>query len=389
MPKQSFSAEPIPYRCAVTVPVLFSPPFVPVMPHRLRDYGLSPQRWLQWCRQANQSGQVLARIVADFGQRYRLISPLGELLLAAPVAEKSALAWRPAVGDWVTLSQAGDSWHWRECLERSSELVRNAAGRRVEAQVMAANVDEVWIVMGLDGDYNPPRLERWLTAVWGSGAQPRVVLSKADVCDEAPARLAEIQQLSGGVPVHLISCSDGQGLADLRGALRAGLTLVLVGSSGAGKSTLCNHFLGQALQRTQSVRDGDQRGRHTTTHRELIMLPQGALLIDGPGIRELQLWVGEEDLAQTFADLQEQLDMLAQDCRFGDCRHQQEPGCAVQAALANGDLSRQRWQRWQKLRREVQAHQLRQDEAGRRAAERSQGRLYREIQRTHRKRRGK
>lgn len=258
----------------------------------------------------------------------------------------------PAVGDWVALEVTGDGRGVaRALLPRRSAFVRRAAGHGGGAQVVAANVDVVLLVTGLDADFNVRRIERYLAAAWESGAAPVVVLTKADVCDDAAARAAEATAAAGRAPVVVVSALTGDGVEAVRAHLRPGETVAVTGSSGAGKSTLANALAGAEVQRTGAVRAHDHRGRHTTTRRELLVLPGGALLIDTPGMRELQLWDVGEGLDAAFEDVAE----LAARCRFGDCAHGREPGCAVREALASGALDRARYESWAKLRGEAEA----------------------------------
>jgi ribosome biogenesis GTPase len=235
----------------------------------------------------------------------------------------------------------------RDVLPRRTSIVRKMAGRRVEAQVLAANVDVLFVVMGLDGDYNLRRLERYLAQCWETGARVVVVLNKADVCADPEARAHGIRQRVGA-EVVCISASRGEGLNDLGRYLASGQTVVLLGSSGVGKSTLLNRLLQAEQQPTAPVRARDSRGRHTTTARQLFFLPNGAMVIDTPGLRELQLWDAEEGLQQAFADIE----TLAQRCRFRNCTHAGEPGCAVLAAIEGGELDAARLENHRKLLRE-------------------------------------
>ncbi|XXF79987.1 ribosome small subunit-dependent GTPase A [Myxococcaceae bacterium GXIMD 01537] len=294
--------------------------------------------------------------------RVLLARPSGRLLHEAPGAE--AL---PSIGDWVALvlpSGEGEGL-LQAVLPRRSLLTRREAGSEREGQVIAANLDVVFLVAGLDGNFNPRRIERALTVAWNSGASPVVVLSKADLDADAPARTAEVEALAPGVPVLALSAREGTGLEALRALLPEGKTGALLGSSGVGKSTLVNHLLGADRLSTQAVREEDSKGRHTTTHRELFVLPHGGLLIDGPGMRELGLW-GEEGLEQAFSDVL----ALAEGCRFSDCGHQREPGCAVRDAVREGALAEERLASFEKLQRE-RAYLARQSSAeGQRAHKR-------------------
>ena len=253
---------------------------------------------------------------------------------------------RAAVGDWVLL----DGKRIVALLPRRTAIKRGAAGEHYKQQVIAANIDTVLVVSGLDGDFNPRRIERYLLLVHGGGAQPIVVLTKADRDDsDVQAAIDALAGIAGDVPAFAVNAKDRDSVAVLDPWLQAGMTAVLVGSSGAGKSTLTNTLLGVEKMKTAGVRESDARGRHTTTHRALIPLPSGACLIDTPGMRELKP-TGEEDLAEGgFADIE----ALAEQCRFRDCRHDREPGCAVRAAIEAGTLDPQRLANYFKLRDEV------------------------------------
>ncbi len=265
----------------------------------------------------------------------------------------------PTVGDWVAIAPpaADGPALVHAVLPRTGVFSRRDAGRRLEEQVLAANVDVALLVCGLDGDFNLRRIERYVATAWDSGATPVIVLNKADLCDDVDARIAEVEAVAPGVAVVALSASQGDGLDALAPWLATGRTLALFGSSGVGKSTLANALLGEARQRTQEVREDDDRGRHTTVHRELLPLPGGALLVDGPGLRLVKLWADDDSLEATFADV----DALARGCRFGDCRHDGEPGCAVRAAIDAGTLEPSRLRSWLKLQRELEAFAARHD----------------------------
>lgn len=305
-------------------------------------------------------GLAAARVVAEHQHVYTLLTEDAELLARVTGRlryEADGRADFPAVGDWVAARpQPGEDWATiHAILPRRSRFSRKVAGEDAEEQIVAANVDTVFLVMGLDGDYNPRRIERYLTLCWDSGADPVVLLSKSDLCDEPDARRREIETL--GAPVHLVSAKTGAGLEALEVHLQPGRTVALLGSSGVGKSTLVNRLLGEERLRTREVRASDDRGRHTTSARELIALPSGALVIDTPGMRELQLWDSAAGLGGAFADLEE----LAARCRFGNCGHESEPGCAVRGAVADGSLPAVRLASYQKLQRELVALATRHD----------------------------
>ena len=261
------------------------------------------------------------------------------------------------VGDWVGL---GDGLI-RAVLPRRSAIVRNASSnqqRVTHGQTLAANVDVAFVVSSLGPDLEPRRIERYLVTIWESGASPEIVLTKADRLDDPWSLAAEVESVAVGVPVHIVSAVSGEGCDALRARIPAGTTAVLLGSSGVGKSTLVNLWLGEEVMVTRETREDDDEGRHTTTHRQLLVLPDGGLVIDTPGLRELQLWdVGEASLDGTFADVEE----LAADCRFGDCSHTHEPGCAVLIAAEIGELPWERLHSWRKLQRELRAIAMRHD----------------------------
>jgi len=304
--------------------------------------------WHELEQPSGEPGRVIEqhrglwRVVLECGEADAEMS--GKMRFAA---EESGM-W-PTVGDWVAIEgNPQGRVRINATLPRRTAIVRKTAGRKVEQQVLAANVDVAWLVMGLDGDYNPRRLERYLAQAWDAGVRPMVILNKRDLCSEVDLRIAEVEQLAFGAPVFAVSAATGEGMGALARTLRAGTSLVLLGSSGTGKSTLTNQLMHMDLQATQAVRTGDSRGRHTTTSRQLFMLPTGAMLIDTPGLRELQLWDASDGLVRTFADVQE----FATHCRFDDCLHQGEPDCAVQAAVEQGDLPLGRLENYRKLKRE-------------------------------------
>lgn len=257
---------------------------------------------------------------------------------------------RPCVGDWCIAAQRhGGEWMIEQLLPRFSTLVRGAAGETQARQAIAANIDHVLIVTGLDRDYNLRRIERYLALVSASGARPTLVLTKADKAEDLARLRAEVQDIAPGTPVYAVNAKSAGSCAELAGSLRPGETAVLVGSSGAGKSTLTNTLLGSEAQTIGAIRESDGRGRHTTVSRALKPLPGGACLIDTPGLREIKL-TGDEDLAEAgFEDIE----ALAAECRFRDCRHETEPGCAVRTAVGRGELDPARLASWSKLGGEI------------------------------------
>lgn len=333
----------------------------------LEEPGLEPARVVLAaggsCRLARRTGESAGTLSGRF--RHRAVS--GEDY--------------PTVGDWVAIDPTG--LRIESLLPRRTKLSRKVAGKKAREQVIAANVDTVFTVMGLDSDFNPRRLERFLATVWQSGAVPVVLLTKLDLCLDPESKEREIEDVAAGVEVISSSSVDGRGIENLRARLRPGETSVLVGSSGVGKSTIINHLLGKDAQKTRAVREGDSRGMHTTSHRELFVLPGGALLIDSPGVREIQLFGGEESLARTFGDVA----ALAAACRFDDCTHRSEPSCAVLTALTQGSLSEERLESFRAMQRELRHLRVRQDESAQREEKQKWRAIHREMRRSGRHRR--
>lgn len=291
----------------------------------------------------------LARVIAAHGELYAVAGEDGEttaILSGRLQYFTESPADLPVVGDWVTLRQGViDS-----VLPRRTVIRRKAAGSKAEEQVLAANVDIVFIVSGLDHDFNPRRLERYLVIALESGARSVFVLNKTDLCPDTDEALRAVRAIAAGNEVLLVSALEGDGIARIQELLTAGTTGVLIGSSGAGKSTLMNRLLGLNAQAVREVRESDRRGRHTTTHRQLFRLPDGGMLIDQPGLREIQLWAAGESVEAAFPEIQ----ALANQCRFGDCRHEGEPGCAVIAAIEAGRMEESRLRSFHKLGREAE-----------------------------------
>jgi ribosome biogenesis GTPase / thiamine phosphate phosphatase len=319
------------------------------------------------------------RVAGEFGECWAEAS--GKLRLAAEQGED----W-PAVGDWVAaeLQGEGSTAPIQEVLPRRSKFARKVAGKKVEEQVIAANVDTALLVSALDGDFNPRRVERYLAQCWESGAKPVIVLNKADACDDMQSKVEEIERVAFGAEVCVLSAKTGRGFHELERLLEAGRTFVLLGSSGVGKSTIANRLLGQEVQQVKPVRESDSRGRHTTTSRELLVLPGGALLMDTPGLREMQLWDAEGGVTQTFADI----DALAEHCRFADCRHEGEPGCAVQAAGEAGTLDVARVENRRKLLREQEFLRRKIDPEARQEQKEHWKKVHRAVRKMYRERDG-
>lgn len=333
------------------------------------------QHFEQFKRQNLEPG----RVAREHRQRYVVYGEHGEL--TAEVSGKIRHAARsrgdfPAVGDWVAVSarpQEGKATI-QALLPRKSSFSRKAVlsggmpdtGGKTDEQVVATNVDTVFLVCGLDGDFNLRRIERYLAVAWDSGADPVVLLNKSDLCSDVAAQVREAESCAFGVPIHVLSAVKKDGLDALDVYLDAGKTAVFLGSSGVGKSTLINSLLGDGRLKVGAVREYDGRGRHTTAGREMILLPTGGIVIDTPGMRELAMWDDEEGLAKTFEDIER----LAEACRFRDCSHQHEPGCAVQEALEDGSLDRGRFRSYIRLRKELRHLAVRKDQRARLGNER-------------------
>jgi ribosome biogenesis GTPase len=284
------------------------------------------------------------------------------------------------VGDWVVLRKRADEPRGAivAVLPRRSRFSRRMAGNVTDEQVVAANADVVFVVMSLDHDYSLRRLERYLLLARESGASPVILLTKPDLCEDLPARVAEVVALAGDVPTHVVSPRRGEGLEAVAACVPAGRTGALLGSSGVGKSTIINRLVGRDVQRTRDVRASDSKGRHTTSHRELVPLPGGGFIIDTPGMRELQLW----DVGQAFSETFDDVETLAGGCHFGDCRHRDEPRCAVKAAVDGGRLSADRLASYHKLQDELAFLARQQDERAQLEAKR-RGKILTKAARQH------
>jgi ribosome biogenesis GTPase len=302
-----------------------------------------------------KEGLIPARITIE--QKTHFFAATGQGELRAFLAGKLRFGARgeedvPGVGDWVALRPTPDEQTATivHVLPRKSKFSRKTVGRASVEQTVAANIDLVFLVNAVDATFNLRRLERYLVLAAGSGAQPAVVLNKSDLCADLSPLVNDVRAVAAQVPVYVMSAARGEGLEPLRNSLRVGLTGAFLGPSGVGKSTIINRLIGLEKLRTRKVRDYDGKGRHTTSHREMVVLPSGGILIDTPGMRELQLWEGEKGIEEAF----EEIESLAATCRFRDCRHDKEPDCAVRRALEEGTLDRGRYAGYLKLQREIE-----------------------------------
>ncbi|MFD2910950.1 ribosome small subunit-dependent GTPase A [Jeotgalibacillus terrae] len=308
----------------------------------------------EWQEKAGSSDLTPARIIAEYKNLYKIQTDTsiyiaevtGKFRHQAEVREDY-----PAVGDWVMVSTPAGEGHAmiHQILERTSKFSRKAAGDLTNEQIVAANIDIAFLVMSLNHDFNLRRLERYLIAAWESGANPVVVLSKADLCDNSDEKAEEAGAAAMGVPVLVTSAYNGTGLDELKSHIAEGMTVAVMGSSGVGKSSIINALIGENKMLVNDIREDDSKGKHTTTHRELIMLPDKGVIIDTPGMRELQLWESDSGLTQGFQDVE----ALAEHCQFRDCQHETEPGCAIRHAIEDGELELERYSSYVKLQKEL------------------------------------
>ncbi len=328
---------------------------------QLRQWGWNDFFAAQFDEYAAQ-GYSAGRVALEYNKFSRVMTATGETLAEISGKlkhEAQSRADLPAVGDWVALRllEHENKAVIHAVLPRRSKFVRKTKGSKTEQQIVGANIDVVFLVTSLNQDFNPRRVERYLAIAWDSGASPVVVLTKSDLCPAVEEKIAEIEAASAGAPIHAVCAVKDQGLDQLQQYFREGKTVALIGSSGVGKSTLINRLLGEERQAVKEIRDHDDRGQHMTRHRELILLPSGGLVLDTPGMRELQLWDAEEGVEATFDDIED----LAEQCYFGDCSHKSEPNCAIRAALDEGTLAAERFENYLKLQQELGYLARRQD----------------------------
>jgi ribosome biogenesis GTPase len=330
---------------------------------------------------------IPARVAQEHKELYLVFSETGAL--TAEISgrfrhEVQSRADFPSVGDWVAISARPDEGRAtiHGLLPRRSSFSRKAvlAGGpkyrpgKTDEQVLAANIDHVFLVNGLDGDFNLRRIERYVAVAWDSGANPVIILNKTDLCEATEERVAEVEEVAIGVPIHTMSALGSGGSDFFREYLIPGKTAAFLGSSGVGKSTIINGLLGEQRLKTGAVSEFDDRGRHTTTYREMILLPEGGIVIDTPGMREIQMWDDDDALSRTFGDIEE----IAAGCRFGDCKHGDEPGCAIRMALENGSLDPNRYQSYLKMQKELLHLARRKDVAAQRQQSRAWNRKIRQ-----------
>lgn len=309
---------------------------------------------IELLKQPSHNKYIIGRIVLEHKHSYRIITEQGEWLgtISGNYAYQAFMRKDyPAVGDWVLVEKmpGEDKCVIHKLLNRQSVFSRKMAGMELDEQIVASNIDFIFIVMSLNDDFNLRRLERYLTAAWNSGATPKIILTKTDLCEDSSFYINEVQNIALGVAIYPVSMKTNEGIDAIEKILSPNNTAALMGSSGVGKSTLTNALLQQQKMTTQSIRFDDAKGRHTTTYRELFSLPNGGVIIDTPGMRELQIWNNDDALQGSFSDI----DLLSTKCKFRNCSHKNEKGCAIQQALFSGELEKSRYENFLKLQREI------------------------------------
>ena len=301
-----------------------------------------------------EEGYSVARVFAEHKHIYKLYTEHGEMLseVSGKLRHETTDGDEfPTVGDFVVvslrISEKRATIH--KVLPRKSKFSRKVAGINTKEQIVASNIDTIFLVNSLNKDFNARRIERYLIIAFESGATPIILLSKADLCEDLEEKLNQTEKVAMGVPIHIISALDKRGMNDLNEYLKPGKTIALLGSSGVGKSTLLNFLAGEMVQETKEVRAYDDKGRHTSTSREMFILDSGAIMIDTPGMRELQLWGGTEGISEAFEDIE----TIASQCRFSDCMHLKEPGCAIKKAIEDGIIDEKRFKSYSTLQKEI------------------------------------
>jgi ribosome biogenesis GTPase len=320
------------------------------------------------------------RVVSLSGRHYIVKTLNGELKAVLSNSYLNSVQTKtqiPAVGDWVGLKKNPkvDSYHIIDLYQRKNKLSRKVAGKKSEEQIIASNIDYVFIVTTVDADFNLRRLERYLTMVYEIKAKPVILLNKIDKTENYNAKINELEKICNNVPIIPISADKGTNIESLSEYLKIGITIILIGSSGVGKSTLINQLLGYTRQKVGETRDSDDKGRHITTNRELIMLPEGGMIIDNPGIRELQLWSSGNGISELFNDINE----ISKNCKYKDCMHEKEPMCAVKKAVKDGQISAERFENYKKLMREQEYIKLRKNTYERRKKDKQFGKMTKKI----------
>jgi ribosome biogenesis GTPase / thiamine phosphate phosphatase len=348
----------------------------------LKEYGWNKTHEVNW-EEINNEKWVPGRVTLEHKKMYRVITTEGEWLSVCSGSMQYEATERrdfPAVGDWVAVEKMPGEERGiiHAVLPRTSLFSRKVAGMTIAEQIIAVNIDIVLLIMSMNNDFNPRRLERYLVAAYDSGATPVVVLTKKDVCNNPSDYIEEAQSIALGAEIFAVSNVTGEGIDELTALLKNNKTAALLGSSGVGKSSLANAILGSEMMAVQDIREDDAKGRHTTTHRELIKIPTGGILIDTPGMREFQLWENNDSLDSGFQDIYD----LTNTCKFNDCQHNNEPGCAIQNALSNGELAEDRYSSFLKLQKELAFLDRKMDRAAK-AGERNKWKKITKSMRNH------
>lgn len=319
----------------------------------LHEYGLNDF----FIKEYNEkyTGKYLGRVIEEQKNLYKIVTEKGKIIgkISGRILyhANNRLDY-PTVGDWVVIDRADDKYGYaiiEGILKRKSKFSRKIAGRRSEEQIIAANIDILFITMALNSDFNLKRLERYISLAWDSGVTPVILLTKSDLCDNVDEKYLAVKDIAFGIDIVIVSAVEGKGISELKSYIKQGVTAAFVGSSGVGKSTLINLLIGVQKQNIQEIRSND-KGRHTTTYRELILIPSRGVIIDTPGMREIGLLDNTENIDDVFKDIEE----LSEQCKFSDCSHQHEPGCAVRDAVSNGQLSEERFLNYLKLKKEAE-----------------------------------